>query len=65
MFYLLCRHYQHELLEYWNYLGAKGKEIESLYMKYAINRKVADEYVKDLDCYKHPNPIEKVTKFSL
>ena len=55
-----CRNEPHELLEYWNYLGAKGQEIEDLYMKYAINRKMADIYVKDLESYRRPNPVEEV-----
>ena len=61
--FILCRHCQHELLEYWNYLGAKGQEIERLYIKYGINRKIADVYVKDLECYERPNPTEKVIEY--
>ena len=56
------RHQQHELIEYWNYLGAKGQEIEHLYIKYAINRKIADIYVKDVESFANPNPVENVSR---
>ena len=59
--YKKFRHQQHELLEYWNYLGAKGQEIENLYIKYAINRKIADIYIKDVESFANPNPVEKVS----